>query len=90
MKYNINGREIEFITISENPNNYTIFRHFKNKDYAILTIAKDCETLTDIVVYKALYLPDTYWTREASEFFSLLDREKYPDLIQKYIFEKVN
>ena len=89
MKYKINGEEFDFITILEDSNNFSIFRHFKGNEYAIYTIAKDCEDLHDIVVYKALYGDQGTWVRDASVFFSLTDKEKYPNVSQKYRFEKV-
>lgn len=89
MKYQIGTEIIEFVTILENPSNPTIFRHFKGKEYAILSIAHDSETKEEIVVYKALYLKNSYWTRKASMFFSDVDKEKYPEVTQVKRFEKV-
>ena len=31
------------------------YTHFKGKEYIIIAIAKDSETLEDIIVYKGLY-----------------------------------
>lgn len=79
--------KIEFITILENPAKATVFRHFKGKEYKIITIAKDSNDLSEVVVYQAQYAKNQCWTRNIKEFFSLTDKEKYPNA-QKYRFEK--
>lgn len=55
MEYITKDRKILFITYLENQEEVTIFNHFKNKKYIILTIGKNTETMDDEVVYKALY-----------------------------------
>lgn len=64
-----------------------IYRHFKGNEYEVLDIAKDCENLENIVVYKALYGEMKTWVRRESEFLSEVDHDKYPDVIQKWRFE---
>jgi len=66
-----------------------IVRHFKGNKYEILCIAKDSETLEEMIVYRALYGEKGVWVRPKAMFFSLVDREKYPDVQQTYRFEKV-
>ncbi|MBE6988826.1 MAG: DUF1653 domain-containing protein [Ruminococcaceae bacterium] len=39
------------------------YRHFKGNEYELLCIAKDSETLEDMVVYKALYGEGGVWVR---------------------------
>ena len=39
------------------------YRHFKGNEYELLCIAKDSETLEDMVVYKALYGEGGIWVR---------------------------
>ena len=39
------------------------YRHFKGNEYELLYIAKDSETLEDMVVYKALYGVGGIWVR---------------------------
>ena len=39
------------------------YRHFKGNEYELLYIAKDSETLEDMVVYKALYGDGGIWVR---------------------------
>lgn len=60
----------------------------KNKYlYKILHIAQHTETKEMFVIYQALY--DTYgiYARPLNMFLSEVDREKYPNCIQKYRFE---
>jgi hypothetical protein len=44
------------------------YRHFKGKEYEVITVAKDSETLEDIVVYRALYGEYGYWVRPLTMF----------------------
>ena len=87
MKITRDNKEIEIITILEDKDNATTFHHFKGNDYKIITIAKDSNTLNDIVVYLGLYDNNPIWTREYNEFFSKVDKKKYPDIKQEYRFE---
>ncbi len=66
------------------------YKHFKGKEYKVLLIARDSETLEDVVVYEALHGDHIIWARPYSLFTSLVDKEKYPNADQKYRFEQVN
>ncbi len=44
------------------------YRHYKNKDYEVLAIAKHSETLEPLVVYRALYGDGQVWVRPAAMF----------------------
>ena len=46
------------------------FQHFKGGLYRYITVAKDSETLENIVVYQALYGECGVWTRAEKSFFS--------------------
>ncbi len=67
-----------------------VYKHFKGKYYVVVDVAKDCETLEDVVVYRALYGEHTLWVRKKEDFLSEVDHVKYPDVKQKYRFEKKN
>lgn len=47
------------------------YRHFKGNTYRVLYIARDSETLEDMVVYQALYGDECLWVRPATQFFSM-------------------
>ena len=65
------------------------YRHFKNKDYIVLNVAKSCEDERLYVVYASLY-DDSVWIREYDDFVSEVDKVKYPLVQQKYRFEEIN
>lgn len=44
------------------------YRHFKGKEYEVIAVAKDSETLADMVVYRALYGECGWWVRPLTMF----------------------
>lgn len=64
------------------------YRHFKGNIITVLYLAKDSETLEDLVVYKHDE-DEQIWVRPKEMFLSEVDHNKYPDIKQKYRFEEI-
>ena len=82
----------------EEPSKGEIWRHFKGKYYKIVCIGHHSETGEKMVVYakvapvyddEVYVVVDEPCIRPLDMFMSEVDREKYPDVKQKYRFEKV-
>lgn len=65
------------------------YRHFKGHKYEVLYLAKDSETLEDVVVYQNINDKNSIWVRPLSMFTSKVDKEKYPNACQEYRFEEI-
>ena len=87
----------------EEPKIGEIWKHFKNKHYKILCVGHHSESKEKMVVYYNIDDPNPDILSRTSEwlynhepcirpldmFMSEVDHEKYPDVKQKYRFEKV-
>ena len=69
------------------PSEGEIYRHFKGNTYRVICIARDSETLEEMVVYENREDISKKYVRPLKMFMSEVDHGKYPDTKQKYRFE---
>jgi hypothetical protein len=67
----------------------SIYKHFKGNLYKVIAIGKYSEDERLMVVYQALYGNNDIWIRDYEMFNSFVDKEKYPNVKQKYRFEEI-
>ena len=69
------------------------YKHFKGGIYKVIDIVYDCESkgekLDKVVIYQGVNGKKLKWARKYEDFCSLVDKEKYPDIKQKYRFELI-
>lgn len=51
------------------------YRHFKGKEYRVLTLARHSETLEPLVVYQQLYGDAGVWVRPLEMFLETVERD---------------
>ena len=64
-----------------------IYKHFKGDYYLVEELAKDSETLEDVVIYRKLYEDGLCFVRPLTDFIGEVNHDKYPNVKQKYKFE---
>lgn len=64
-----------------------IYKHFKGDYYIVEDVATHSETKEKYVVYRGLYGVGELYIRPMEMFLSEVDRQKYPNVKQKYRFE---
>ncbi|GHU80715.1 hypothetical protein FACS1894191_6590 [Clostridia bacterium] len=67
------------------------YRHFKGNYYLVEAVARDSESEQDLVIYRPLYETEAeLYARPIEMFLGEVDHEKYPDIEQKWRFERVD
>ena len=66
-----------------------VYRHFKGNVYEVIALAVNADNREEVVVYKSLN-KDKVFVRSYRGFVSEVNKEKYPDVTQKYRFELVS
>ena len=51
------------------------YRHFKGNEYEVIAIAKNSETLEEMVMYRALYGEKELWVRPKSMWEEIIERD---------------
>ena len=67
-----------------------VYKHFKNNYYILEDVATHSETGEKYAVYRQLYGNGELYIRPLDMFLSEVDRNKYPDVKQKFRFELQN
>ncbi|MDD3416406.1 MAG: DUF1653 domain-containing protein [Lachnospiraceae bacterium] len=73
----------------QNPQEHEIYKHFKGTIYQIIALAQNSEDEGMTVVYRNLYHPSQVYCRPLTMFMSEVDKNKYPESVAKYRFEKL-
>ena len=67
-----------------------VYKHFKNNYYILEDVAKHSEKGEKYAVYRQLYGNGELYIRPLDMFLSEVDKNKYPNVKQKYRFQLQN
>lgn len=67
-----------------------VYKHFKNNYYILEDVATHSETGEKYAVYRQLYGNGELYIRPLDMFLSVVDKNKYPNVKQKFRFELQN
>ncbi len=67
-----------------------VYKHFKNNYYILEDVATHSETGEKYAVYRQLYGNGELYIRPLDMFLSEVDKNKYPNVKQKYRFQLQN
>lgn len=69
---------------------YHHFKKDKGQNYKVIGVALHTETEEDLVIYQQQWGDGRMFARPIDMFLSEVDKEKYPNVTQKYRLEEVN
>lgn len=81
IKDTVNRRQVNDISIQPGQ----VWQHFKGGLYEIVGVARNSETLGDMVIYKDLYGIGQLWARPLEMWMEHVDRGAYSGLRFKYV-----
>lgn len=66
-----------------------LYMHFKGHLVEVICVGKHSENETEMVVYRRIS-DGSIWIRPKDMFLSEVDHDKYPRILQKYRFRKLD
>ena len=69
----VKNEEVEKIVLPLSDVTVGRYRHFKGEEYEVIGIAKDSETLEELVVYEAMYGEHSLWVRSKAMFSEVVE-----------------
>lgn len=73
----------------------SIWKHFKGSIAVVIAVAKHTETNEDLVIYNCINPNENskhtngIYARPIDMFLSEVDHKKYPNILQRYRFERI-